>query len=433
MVSKKTLVGILKNDPQVMRHHYRRFSSNVAAFNQARKNRGAEDYHDLDLDGINFDNADLQEINFENVNLGHATLDGANFEGANLRRARFDYTSAIGTNFRSADLKNCNGLYKIDGPDDAHFEQADLRGAHLRVWNNDDRYDHNIKRLLEVAHFSGTKITPEQREQLITLFGIPEDDLERRFVVLPRGRYPCGPNDYFYEKSVEAYEQVRKEGRIFTEKLNGNTLEYALVPVQGNEDIYNHTGSAFSFCKMSALLTDLLGSAEARYKGEWLYFVFNSVPERFREFAAVHEFGERAGRSHKEATIMEYERARSKGKLEDYLTWIVAEHQDKLIGDAIHIFAKEGMERLPIEVLEATKKVMPKNIRLWKRKQETRKRGLPFDLWQLAWEGLTEDEIVERLAVKGYDLSPDTASYWKEQMEIPASRAIQKLTYLKPG
>ncbi|MBW3000094.1 pentapeptide repeat-containing protein [Candidatus Woesearchaeota archaeon] len=423
---KETLTRILKNDPNIMRRNYRGFSNNIDAFNRARKGRGSEDYHGLNLDGINLTGRDLREINFENVRLWRANLDVANFEGANLRRAVFDYTDADGANFKNADLKDCKYLYKLDA-DNANFEGADLRGAFF-----DKKYDQGLRRLLRDAHFSGTKITPEQKQRLISEFGIPEDYFEGKFVVMPRGLYPGGPNGWFFEKGLKAYEQAEKEGRIFTEKFNGNTLEYVVIPLQGNEDLRDHVGHAFSFCKSSSALTGLFGSQVAMYEGEWWYFVFDAVPEQLREFAAVHEFGEREGGSHKEATIMEYERARSKGMLEEYLSWYATNSPDRLIGDAVHTFAEEGMERLPREVIEATESVMPKNIRAWKRKQENKKHGLPFDIWKLAWKGLPDDGLVERLARKGHDITAGIVGHLKEQMEIPDYRAIQKLTYLEP-
>ncbi|MBI4980954.1 pentapeptide repeat-containing protein [Candidatus Woesearchaeota archaeon] len=413
-----------------MNRNYRRYSSNVDAFNWARKQRGAEDYYGLNL-SINLRGMNLPEINFEKVNLSDADLNGANFEGANLRKANFDYTFAGNTVFRNADLRECSYLYKLNACG-ANFENADLRGTNFRPSQNDGGYDFYIRKLLRTAHFSGTKITSEQREQLIAWFGVPESDFESRFLIVPRGKYRHGPNSYFYEKGQEAYEQAKEERRIFTEKLNGNTLKFAIVPVQGNEDLYHRGGYAFSLCRSLPIMEALLGSQEARYKGKWLYFVFDDVPEQFREFAAVHEFGERVGGSHKEAIIMEFERARSKGMLDDYLAWMVAEHSDKLIGDAVYTFAKEGMGRLPRQVIEATESVMPKSVRAWKRKQETEKNGLPFDIWKLAWKGLLDDEIVSGLVRKGYDVAASLVEYWKEQMEIPNYKAIQKLTYLEP-
>ena len=432
MVQVETLRRILRNDPRVMRRNYRNYSNNIDAFNKARQG-WTQGFHGqrLNLDGINLERANLKEINFEQVRLWKASLDNVDFEGANLRGAVFDYTSADEANFRNADLRDCIYLYKL-GAYNANFENADLRGAEFRIMPEKCTYDDNLRELLETAHFSGTKITPEQREQLVAWFRIPEDSIERKFIVVPRGQYRHGPNDYFLEKGREAHEKARKEGRIFTEKLNGDTLEYAVVSVQGNEDIRDHAGYAFSLVRTSDLLAGLLGSQEARYRGDWLYFVFDDVPEQFREFAAVHEFGEREGGSHREATIMEYERARSKGVLDDYLLWIVAEHPDKLIGDAVRTFAEEGMERLPNEVIRANESVMPKSVRAWKRKQENRKYGFPFDLWKLAWKGLPEDEIVKGLVRKGYDATIGLVEHWKEQMEIPDCRAIQKLTYLEP-
>lgn len=432
MAQKETLHRILRNDPRIMRRNYRRFSSHVDAFNYARKSADSGYCRKLDLAGVNFAGASLPEINLELMDFGHATLDGANFEGANLRKSRFDYTTACDVNFRGADLRDCSGLYKIDYAQGANFENADLRGTSFRVMPENGTYDYYLRGLLEEANFSGTKITPEQREQLVTWFGMPEEGIERRFVVVPRGKYLGGPFEYFYEKGMEAHEKARNEGRIVTEKLNGDSLEYAVVPIQGNEDMRDHAGYAFSLVRSSNLLTALFGSRDAQYRGDWLYFVFDDVPEQFREFAAVHEFGEREGGSHKEATIMEYERAKSKGMLGDYLSWIVAEHPNKLIGDALNTFAEEEMVRLPDEVVEVTGSIMPKSTRAWKRKQENRKNGFPFDIWKLAWKGLPDDEIVKRLGRKGYDATTNLVEQWREQMEVPGYEAIQKLTYLEP-
>ncbi|MBI5804153.1 pentapeptide repeat-containing protein [Candidatus Pacearchaeota archaeon] len=426
MVKKETLTRILTSERPISRGYSK--LSKVEAFNRARKQRWAEDFLGTDLfigSGMN-----LPGINLENVNLGSANLRQTNFEGANLKGVIFDYTHVDGAIFRNADLRDCRRLYKVVA-NGADFENADLRGASFRPYPEDKDYDRIMKGLLQDANFSGTKITAEQREQLINWFRLSEQDVESHFVVKPRGRYRH-PYDYSYEKGLQEHEKAEREGRIFSEQFNGSTLEYALVPVQGNEDIRDHAGYAFALCRSCPDLMQLLGSNEARYRGKWLYFVFEDVPEEFREFAAVHEFGERAGGNHKEATIIEYERARSRGTLDEYLSWLVATYPTRLIYDALH-FSNGGAERLPNEVIQATRKVMPRSASAWKKEQEIyRREGLPFDVWKLAWRGLTSEEIVQGLHKKGYDADANTVEYWREQMEIPDHRAIQRLTYLEP-
>lgn len=423
MKTKQDLVDILRNDPRAIGRFREPYL--VDAFNRARKLRGTEDYDGLDLDSLSLHGLDMRVVNFENVLLTHATVNRANFEGANLRRAIFDNTNAMGTNFKNADLKGCFYLYKMFA-DGADFENADLRGAFLHT-----DYTRDLRLMFRTAHFSGTIITPEQQEQLMSDFKIPRDFLESRFRVLPRGRYLRGPNEYFYEKGLKAYEQARTEGSMFTEKFNGKTMEYAVIPLQGNEDIRDAAGWAFSLCEMDSFSVGLLGSQKSRYEGKWMYFVFDVVPELFREVAAVHEFGEREGGSHKEAMKMEYERAKSKGILHQYISWIKQQSPDALIQN--YLLAKESGETLPNEVVEAVKDIMPQNIRTWKKhERETRKNSLPVDIWFLAWKGLSDVKIAERLGIKGYNATTDTVRYWREQMEIPRSQAIRKLTYLRP-
>ena len=399
--------------------------STADAFNFWRKKMW-KDGPSLDLRNMSIIGADLKGINLEGANLPNASLTCANLERANLRRVSFNYTFADRANFRNADLRDCEYLYKLDA-DEANFEGADLRGANLK---NQESYVKIVKRLLANAHFKNTKITPRQKIQLMTEFGVPAEYFTGRFKVIPRKEY--SPNEWQSKKAVKAYEKAKKDGRIFSEKLNGDILEYALIPVEGNEDLYNRFGYALSVCKIKMFLGTIFGSEHARSEGDWLYFVFDIVPERFREFFAVHEFGEREGGSHKEAMRMEYERAKSRSMLNEYISWRVENHPDGLIGNLLFV---EGAEKvLPTEVIEATKAIMPENIEAWKEEQLQRKQGLPVDIWVLAWRmgGLTDRQISGKLNEKGYDVSPRVVRYYREKMEIPDYRAIKKLTYLEP-
>jgi hypothetical protein len=398
------------------------------AFNEARKKYTIKHQpYGLSVQGYN-----LKGLNLQGINFGHADLNEANFEGANLRHAKFDYTSASRTCFRNADLKGVNGLYKFSGFYGPDFEDADLRGALFRPFPDDSRYDHNIRFLLNGARFKETKITPEQRDQLVELYEIPLSSIENNFIVSPRGRYPNGPLQVILERSIDLYNDAKASNRVFKEQFNGQELEYAIVPVKGNEDIKNMKGYAFSFVQISATTVSFVGSAHARYLGNWSYFVFDCVPEQFREFAAVHEFGEREGGSHEEATIIEYERARSKGMLNEYLSWISSAFPGILVRDLIYVFTDDKIHRLPSEAQEAARKLMPTNIENWKEQQENRQYGLPVDIWNLAWKGLQDHEIHECLVQKNYDFTPEQVEYWKEQMEIPQWEKIKELTYVKP-
>jgi len=122
MVQQKTLVGILRSDPNVMRKHYRRFPDNVDAFNFARKNMGAENHSGIDLYHKDLRGSSFQRINFERADMKNADMSGVDFEGANLRYARVEDTRIHRTNFRDADLKDCKGLYKVHAYE-ANFER----------------------------------------------------------------------------------------------------------------------------------------------------------------------------------------------------------------------------------------------------------------------------------------------------------------------
>lgn len=425
MVPEQELETLLRNEDRNAERKKHRSHSNVDIFNRWRKRRRIEGYHGLNLDNINLEGADLRGVNFENVRLHDTILYDVNFEGANLRRAVFDYTYADKANFRNADLRDCTYLYKLDA-DGSNFENADLRGASLNK-----SYEEEIKELLGNAYFSGTKITPEQRMQLISEFDVPEDYFEGKFSITPRSQYN-GPNSWFFKKGLRAHKKAEKEGRIFTEQLNGKTLEYAVIPLKSHEDLHDIYGCAFSMCKPDSFITNLFGSKAGKYAGDWWYFVFDVVPEEFREFAAVHEFGEREGGSHKEARSMEYERVKSQGVLSEYTSWVLQNYPDILIGDVLLV--EGGEEALPREVVKAVRKILPNDIEAWKRQEKNEKQGLPVDIWELAWKkgGLTDYQISKELTTKGYEISPRAVRYYRERMEIPNYRAIKKLTFLEP-
>jgi len=174
------------------------------------------------------------------------------------------------------------------------------------------------------------------------------------------------------------------------------------------------------------------GESSGRYKGDWKYFVFDNVPEQFREFLAVHEFGEKEGGSHEQARKREYERVEEKGMLTEYLRWHLEIIPDGLIGDVVIRGCNEDI--FPREALDAIQKIIPDDIDAWKTSHEKKKNGLHQDIWSLAWNGggLTDKQIASELDERGYETTPRMVRYYRERMEIPNSAAIRKCTYIVP-
>lgn len=395
--------------------------SPVTVFNRWRRLRRKYD-SEVSLPHVRLAGANLKGINFERVYLYNAILDNANLEEANLRRAVFDYTNADGANFRNADLKNCFYLYKLTA-DGANFEGADLRGADL-----DEGYKSYLLRLLDNASFSRTKITPEQKAQLITKFDVREDFIDKKFLVM--SLLGKEPHAWLARKSSAAYKAAEREGRIYSEEYEGERFEYALIPLEGHEDLRNSFGYAFSFSSTSRIMTNVFGSSAAMYHGQWIYFVFDIVPERFRRYAALHEFGERVCGEHIRAVKMEYDLAKKEGILREYLNWISGMFPQIIIGNAL--IADERGIVLPPEFIEAASAIMPKDVRAWKEQEKNERRALQPDIWDLAWRGLSSREIAQALTARGYGASLRRIRHYMEIMEIPSPDAIRKLTYLKP-
>lgn len=78
----------------------------------------------LDLQGVNF-----QHANLIGADLAETRLCEANLQGVDLREARLCYADLSGANLQHADLRNANlSKVKLINTD---LSEADLRGAHL--------------------------------------------------------------------------------------------------------------------------------------------------------------------------------------------------------------------------------------------------------------------------------------------------------------
>ncbi|MBI5389904.1 pentapeptide repeat-containing protein [Candidatus Woesearchaeota archaeon] len=416
----------MSNDAKAALEHLLQLNPNVDAINNLRDGHRHDLVYSLSFDKINLAGADLTAANLQSVRFHDGIFDDAILKGTNLRGVNFDYCTADRANFRGADLRDAR-IYKLDSVEGADFSGADLRDAKV-----DTQYAHYVLQFFREATFKGTLITPEQQDMLRTQFGISCPDDDGRFKITPRGKSRGGPYDWFSEKAREAYVCAEKEGRVVSQEFEGQRFSYAIIPLRGYKDIFEHCGFAFSVNHQNHFVMQLFGSQQARYAGDWWYFVFDEVPEQFREFTAVHEFGERIGGSHKEATLLEYHAAKSKGMLHDYLAWLQERLPSKLIGDYVYTFAKGGRNQLLKEVKDAIQAILPENIGAWKKHDQQRKRGLVYDLWEIAWTGAEPEEIVAALRQKEYRTTAEEVNLWRKEMELPEPEAIKKMTYLKP-
>jgi uncharacterized protein YjbI with pentapeptide repeats len=77
-----------------------------------------------DLEGVNFEGADLRQADLSCANLREAYMPGADLERANLQKANLEGANLEGANLQFADLRHAN----LGG---ATFERANLKGARL--------------------------------------------------------------------------------------------------------------------------------------------------------------------------------------------------------------------------------------------------------------------------------------------------------------
>ena len=130
------------------------------------------------------------------------------------------------------------------------------------------------------------------------------------------------------DELTRLYRKVLERRMVKRYDKHGMAFEYALVRAEDVPDELKADGNwAFSHCLYSALEALFAGRRHAMARGSWLLFVicdlYAGMPERYLEYAAVHERGEQVTLGdHNLASKLEFAIAREEGKLIGYMGWL---------------------------------------------------------------------------------------------------------------
>ncbi len=126
----------------------------------------------------------------------------------------------------------------------------------------------------------------------------------------------------------ELYRKALRGGSSRHYEKYGLNFVYARVRAKDVPDeVRAKCGWAFSVCVMEGFDILFDTAKQRRSRGEWLLFVIEDMcpdmPERFLEYAAVHEFGEQMTLGdHNLASKLEFVIANKEGDLESYMAWL---------------------------------------------------------------------------------------------------------------
>ena len=153
------------------------------------------------------------------------------------------------------------------------------------------------------------------------------------------------------EELTKLYRLALSHGMVRRYEKHGMTFEYALVAAKDVPAVVQASGDfAFSHCLFSGWDALFFGTQYALARGSWLLFVvhdhYPDMPERFIEYAAVHERGEQVTLgNHNLASKLEFAIARKEGKLVEYMAWL----EEQCPGKFADVFSNQISLELPDE------------------------------------------------------------------------------------
>lgn len=124
------------------------------------------------------------------------------------------------------------------------------------------------------------------------------------------------------------YRNALKRGMVKLYDKHGMKFEYALVRAKDvPADLKVYGNWAFSHCLFKGFEALFFGNQYAMARGSWLLFViydmYPAMPERYIEYAAVHERGEQVTLGdHNLASKLEFAIAKKENNLVEYMAWL---------------------------------------------------------------------------------------------------------------
>lgn len=207
------------------------------------------DFKGADLREANLRGADLQGADLQGADLRGADLSGADLKGADLKKAVLEGANLEGAQLQEANLEKAN-LRRADLQDadlqgaelrDADLSEADLRNADLwRANTETTRFDYAIIDKESHAPVPAAYSLTAVEENDHFVLGAAENKVIRRFIEFPPQYHKAGVDILNYFSEVLRKKHPEHRARV---RIEQDGLKVALViePINGQKEIIEKT------------------------------------------------------------------------------------------------------------------------------------------------------------------------------------------------